>query len=78
MGSVASDAVTVLYTAVADTLPSPPQTTDRLLIFTDDRQLRECQNCELEYAVAPDAMANIIDQLYGVECNRAKLQVPKS
>src|SRR5690606_36922158 len=37
----------------------------QILIFTDSRLLRECDNCMAEAAVGPDEVAAVIERLYG-------------
>ncbi|MEZ4710917.1 MAG: glycoside hydrolase family 3 N-terminal domain-containing protein [Caldilineaceae bacterium] len=54
-------------TALSEPLPDPPQADERILIFTNSRLQQECTDCTAEVAVAPDALADIIRNLYGVE-----------
>ncbi len=68
MEQVARESITILYPDAAqlsEALPTAPGETDHLLIFSDSRLLRECDNCTIEAALGPDAMAKIIDTWYG-------------
>lgn len=68
IGQVARDALTILYPdpqGLSDTLPQAPQPTDRLLIFTDSRQVAECPDCTPIRAIDPQALETIILRLYG-------------
>lgn len=68
MGQIARSAVTLLYPDPStQTAPIPPpfSATDKILIFTDFRLQRECLTCEPEPSVGPDAVARIIERLYG-------------
>jgi beta-N-acetylhexosaminidase len=69
VGQVAREAFTLLYPdpASADGASAVPQTEDKILIFTDSRLVRECEECISETAVGPDELANIILRLYGPE-----------
>lgn len=68
MGQIARSAITLLYPDPStQTAPIPPpfSATDKILIFTDFRLQRECPTCEPEPSVGPDAVARIIERLYG-------------
>ncbi|MCC6167360.1 MAG: hypothetical protein IT329_09050 [Caldilineaceae bacterium] len=68
VGQVARDSFTVLYPDPAnasDIAAMTPQPGDRILIFSDSRLQQECENCMAEAAVGPDALAAIIERLYG-------------
>jgi beta-N-acetylhexosaminidase len=70
MNEVARQALTILYPDPdTQTEPLPPtfRTDDNILIFSDSRLLRECSTCTAEAAIGPDALADIIKQLYGSE-----------
>ncbi|RLT39300.1 MAG: hypothetical protein DWI57_10500 [Chloroflexi bacterium] len=70
IGQVARDALTILYPdpqGLSDTLPQAPQPTDRLLIFTDSREVAECPQCMPVRAINPQALETIILRLYGPE-----------
>ena len=51
MEQVARESTTVLY---PDTLPNAPGATDRLLIFSDSRLVRECDQYTTDAALGPD------------------------
>lgn len=64
---VARESLTMLMPDVANqALAAAPQASERMLIFTDSRLQRECPDCTTEAALDPDAIARIIDQLYGL------------
>ncbi|MBE2239203.1 MAG: hypothetical protein IAE81_15550 [Caldilineaceae bacterium] len=68
MGQIARSAITLLYPDPStQTAPVPPafSATDQILVFTDFRLQRECPTCEPEPSVGPDAVASIIERLYG-------------
>ena len=68
MEQVARESITILYPdtdLATDALPAAPEATDRLLIFSDSRLLRECSECTTDAALGPDEIANIMDKLYG-------------
>lgn len=68
VGQTARESLTILYPdaqSLATLLPAAPKAEDRLLIFSDSRLLSECLECTAEAALGPDAIAGIIDQLYG-------------
>ncbi len=68
VGQVARESFTLLYpdpASTSDVVSMVPQTGDEILIFTDSRLLRECDNCMAEAAVGPDEVAAIIERLYG-------------
>ncbi|MCL4831911.1 MAG: hypothetical protein KJZ86_05705 [Caldilineaceae bacterium] len=68
IGQVAREALTILYPdplGLSDALPQAPQPNDRLLIFTDSRAIAECVDCPPQRAIDPQALENIILQLYG-------------
>lgn len=68
MEQVARESITILYPdtqQASDALPAAPEATDRLLIFSDSRLLRECSECTIDAALGPDEIANIMEKLYG-------------
>jgi beta-N-acetylhexosaminidase len=68
MGQLARTSITLLYPDPAtQTAPVPPafSATDKILVFTDFRLQRECPTCEQEPSVGPDAVADLIERLYG-------------
>lgn len=46
-------------------LPGPPQPDERILIFTDERVVQDCPDCEPFPLIETTALANIILQLFG-------------
>jgi beta-N-acetylhexosaminidase len=70
MGQVARESITVLYpdpATASELLAIVPQADDQILIITDSRLVRECDQCIAEAAIGPDGLANIMTRLYGVE-----------
>jgi beta-N-acetylhexosaminidase len=68
MAQIARSAITLLYPDPSTQTASVPPAFapgDRILIFTDFRLQRECSTCEQEPSVDPDALARIIERLYG-------------
>ncbi len=68
MEQVARESITILSpdaSQLSDALPTSPGETDKLLIFSDSRLVRECDSCTIEAALGPDAMAKIIETWYG-------------
>jgi beta-N-acetylhexosaminidase len=68
VGEVARDSFSILYpdpASASDAASMTPQAGDRILIFTDSRLQRECEDCLAEAAVGPDELAAIIERLYG-------------
>lgn len=53
--------------SLSDPLPDPPQADEKILIFTNSRLQQECADCTAEVAVPPDALADIMRSLYGIE-----------
>jgi beta-N-acetylhexosaminidase len=50
---------------LADRMPIAPLVTEKMVIFTDARLVRECAECEPAPVIAPTALQDIILQLYG-------------
>ncbi len=70
--AIARDANTLIYpgvTELADRLPSAPLASERILIFTDARPLRECPDCPPRAAIPVAEMEEIILHLYGPEAS---------
>jgi beta-N-acetylhexosaminidase len=68
VAQIARAAITLIYpgaTELADRLPSAPLASDRILIFTDDRPLRECPSCPALPTIPTTALQDIILRLYG-------------
>ena len=67
---IAQQAITLIYPGreeLADRLPSPPLKEEDILIFTEDRQGRDCAECEPFQFIEPEALRNTILRLYGPE-----------
>ncbi|HFD40524.1 MAG TPA: hypothetical protein ENJ31_11840 [Anaerolineae bacterium] len=72
MTQIAQEAVTLLYPSaeeLAVRLPRPPRLDDRLVIFTDARQVQECAGCPPFYSLGPGALRDAILRLYGPEAS---------
>jgi beta-N-acetylhexosaminidase len=72
VSQIAEDAVTLIYPGpeeLADRLPSPPLLGEKILIFTDDRQAKDCYECRLFHLIEPDALEKTILRLYGPEAS---------
>jgi beta-N-acetylhexosaminidase len=66
--NIARAGVTLIYPSrdqLADRMPSAPLASEKMVIFTDARMVRECAGCDPGPIIAPDALQNIILQLYG-------------
>ncbi len=65
---VARAGMTLIYPGrdqFADRLPAAPLANEKLVIFTDAREVRECPACEALPIIEPAALQRIILQLYG-------------
>jgi beta-N-acetylhexosaminidase len=70
VAKIAQGAVTLLYPAVdelAVRLPRPPRQDENILIFTDSREVRECDRCLPFYLLNPQVLEETILRLYGPE-----------
>ncbi len=66
--AVARAGLTLIYPGrdeLADRMPSSPLVDEDILIFTDARATRECNDCAAAPLIAPDAIEEIILRLYG-------------
>jgi beta-N-acetylhexosaminidase len=70
VAQIAQQAVTLLYPR-AEELPMgltrPPRRDERVLIFTDVREARECELCAPFYMLDPELVRDVILRLYGPE-----------
>jgi beta-N-acetylhexosaminidase len=68
VAQIAQQAVTLLYPRV-DELPlgltRPPRRDERVLIFTDVREARECELCAPFYLLDPELIREVILRMYG-------------
>lgn len=65
---VARDGVTLVYPSLdelADRVPSPPLPDENIIIFSDDRQSKMCDECSPFYQLPPDALQKAILNRYG-------------
>ncbi len=70
VAQVAQQAVTLLYPPVEELptgLSRPPRRDERLLIFTDVREARECELCAPFYLLDPELVRDVILRMYGPE-----------
>jgi len=66
--NIAREAVTLISPSPEDLnvlLPSPPEMYDSIIIFTDQRTLHQCSNCQLVYDLPALAFQNTLLKLYG-------------
>ncbi len=71
--TVVRDAVTLVsptQTELADRLPAPPNTTQRIAFFSDVRTTKQCAACPVRPIVATDALQQAILRLYGPQGTR--------
>lgn len=67
---MAQDAITLISPGpeeLADRLPSPPNKSDRIVVFTDVRMARQCLTCSQRPAISVGALERAILRLYGPE-----------
>jgi len=67
---IAREAITLIHPGpeeLADRLPSPPHMEEDILIFTDDREARDCYDCPTYPFIEMDALEKTILRLYGPE-----------
>jgi len=62
---IARAAVTLLSPPTPDLLPDPPTPDERIVIFTDDRQVVPCAGCAPVPVLSPTALAETMVRLYG-------------
>jgi beta-N-acetylhexosaminidase len=64
---MAQESVSLIYPGrqELDRLPPPPVADENILIFTDDRQARDCSDCPSYDLISPRALQDTIVQLYG-------------
>ncbi len=70
VAKIAQGAVTLLYPAIdelAVRLPRPPRQDENIVIFTDSREVRECDRCLPFYLLNPQSLEETILRLYGPE-----------
>lgn len=65
VASIARAAVTLLSPPSPDLLPDPPTPEERIVIFTDDRQMVPCAGCAPASILSPTALADTMVRLYG-------------
>jgi beta-N-acetylhexosaminidase len=65
---LAQDAITLIAPGpdeLAERLPSPPNRSETIVIFSDERVARQCTNCRQELQIGTNALQNAILRLYG-------------
>ncbi|RPI55223.1 MAG: glycoside hydrolase family 3 protein, partial [Chloroflexi bacterium] len=68
VAQIAQQAVTLLYPRAQELpmgLTRPPRRDERVLIFTDVREARECELCAPFYMLDPELIRNVILRMYG-------------
>ncbi|MFN2291245.1 MAG: glycoside hydrolase family 3 N-terminal domain-containing protein [Anaerolineae bacterium] len=72
VAQMAQDAVTLLYPSrdeLALRLPRPPRLGEDLIVFTDAREVRECELCPPMYLLDPQVVRDTILRLYGPDAS---------
>jgi beta-N-acetylhexosaminidase len=67
---IAQDAVTLLSPPSPDLRPVPPAADERIVIFSDDRQVSPCAGCAPVYVIAPTLLEETLVRLYGPAATR--------
>ncbi len=65
VAAIARAAVTLLFPPSPDLLPDPPGPEERIVIFTDDRQIVPCADCAPVTVLSPTLLAETMIRLYG-------------
>ena len=68
IAQLAPEAVTLLSPSaeeLAVRLPRPPRLDENILIFTDAREVRDCDDCPPFYLLDPESLRNTILRMYG-------------
>jgi len=58
-------AVTLLSPPSPDLRPPPPAADERIVIFTDDRQIKPCAGCSATHIIPPTLLEETLVRLYG-------------
>jgi beta-N-acetylhexosaminidase len=66
---MARESATLLSPQSSDRLPAPPVPGEEILTFVDDRQGRDCADCEPFYLIAPSALKQTLVKLYGPQAS---------
>lgn len=66
---MAQEAVTLLSPQSSDRRLEPPAPGEELLIFLDDRQWKDCLDCDLQYAIESSQLAQTLLRLYGPQAS---------
>jgi beta-glucosidase-like glycosyl hydrolase len=67
---VAQEAATLIYPGIDELsgrLPSPPLSSEKIVIITDDRHGQACPSCPPVYFIDPNALKALMLRLYGPE-----------
>jgi beta-N-acetylhexosaminidase len=70
IAQIAQESVTLLYPTASDLalrVPRPPRIDEDILIFTDAREVRDCESCSPFYLLDPEVLEGTILRLYGPE-----------
>ena len=70
--TIARAGMTLIYPGrdqLADRLPAAPLVNEKIVIFTDAREVRECPACEPLPTIEPRALQRIMLQLYGPDAS---------
>ena len=71
VAQMAQESVSLIYPGrqELDRLPPPPTVDENILIFTDDRQARDCPDCPAYDFISPKALQDTIIRLYGPQAS---------
>ncbi|MBN1955110.1 MAG: hypothetical protein JW900_08690 [Anaerolineae bacterium] len=70
---IARDSVTLLSPPSPDLRPAPPSVDEHIVIFSDDRQVIPCADCEATDVIPPTLLAEAMLRLYGPQTTRQVL-----
>ena len=66
---MARESATLLSPQSSDRLPAPPVPGEEIVTFVDDRQGRDCADCEPFYLLDPSALKQTLVKLYGPQAS---------
>jgi beta-N-acetylhexosaminidase len=72
VAQIAQEAVTLLYPSLNELsvrLPRPPRSDENILIFTDAREVRDCDLCPPFYLLDPQVLQDTILEMYGPDAS---------
>jgi beta-N-acetylhexosaminidase len=66
---MARESATLLSPQSSDRLPAPPVPGEEIVTFVDDRQGKDCEDCEPFYLIEPSAVRQTLVKLYGPQAS---------